>query len=146
MTQRFDRRTALGIIVSLCMSAPAAAGDEVLIPECGAGGEPTVHVSNMGMVTAEHLREHMDKMKEDLDRARRMEAPSSAHRKVLEKHVQDMEKAMEALQAAITQRNCPPGAVPMEARIENLERRLDALQKLLDQVIGHQREADRNGR
>lgn len=136
---------ALGMVGLLCVAARATALEEVQIPECGAG-EPTVHVSSMGMVTAEHLQQHMDKMKADLDRARRMEASSSAHRKLLEGHMQDMEKAMENLQTAIAQRNCPPGAVPLEARVENLERRLDALQKILDQVIGHQREAERTGR
>lgn len=34
---------------------------------------------------------------------------------------------MESLQAAVVQQNCPSGPVPLDARVENLERRLDAL-------------------
>lgn len=131
--------------VALISTAPVFAVDEVQLGECG-GSKATVHVSGMGMVTAEHLQKHMEKMQDDLEKARRTQAASSAHRKLLEQHMQDMEGAMEKVQAAVTQQSCPPGSVTIDARVERLEQRVDALQKLLDQMIGHQREAERSGR
>lgn len=145
MKQCMKPLVGAGAVAMMWISGSVAAAQEVQLGDCGSG-QATVHVSGMGMVTAEHLQQHIERMKEDLDKARRTEAASSAHRKALEQHMQDMETGMAQMETALTKQNCPPNSVPLATRVEDLERRVNTLQQMLDQVIGHQREAERSGR
>lgn len=125
-------------------AASAQSIDEVTVTGCGPGGA-TVHVPNMGMVTKEHLQQHMDRMTNRLDQARRTEPRTSMHRKLLEAHMADMASAMEALQAAREVQRCASedAAPSLDARVADLERRLSEIQDMLDQMIKHVREAER---
>lgn len=136
--KRYIRYLATG----LALASASALASEAQVTGCDPG-DATVHVDGMGMVTMTHLQTHMAEMKERLDQARRTQAASSAHRKLLEQHMAGMEKAAEQLTAAVAAKGCVPGAPTLEARVANLEKRLDAMQQLLQQIVGHQREAER---
>lgn len=136
------KRTIFYFAATLMLANVSVAAEETLVTDCGPGGA-TVHVDGMGMVTLEHLQTHMTEMGERLAQARRTQAASSAHRKLLEQHMETMEKAAEQLSAAITTKGCVPGTPSLADRVTNLEKRLDAMQQLLQQMVGHQREAER---
>lgn len=138
----------LSTALLLCALAPTFANaqpvDEVTVTGCGPD-DATVHVPKMGIVTQEHLQAHMENMESRLDHARRTEPRSSMHRKMLEAHMADMERAMEALQGARDAQRCTAvnAGLSVEARVAMLEQRLGEIQDILDQVIKHVREAER---
>lgn len=123
------------------MSLSAVAGRDVQVSGCGPD-EASIDVAGMGRVTREHLQQHLTKMEDQVKWAKRTEARTSQHRKALEQHLEEMQSALVQLDTDIASRHCDNNT-SIDARIQILEQRVDALQKIVEQVISHQGEAER---
>lgn len=133
--------TALAVASASAITSASAMAEESQVTDCGPDGA-MVHVQGMGMVTREHLQEHLDKMQDQLKWAKRTEAHTSQRRKALELHHDQMQTALTQLDAGIATRPCATNLSP-DARIQILEQRVDALQKVVEQLTNHQSEAER---
>jgi len=135
------KRHIRSLVTALAVANATAMAAEAPVTVCGPGGA-MVHVQDMGMVTREHLQEHLDKMQDQLKWAKRTEARTNPRRKALELHHDQMQAALKQLDADIAARPCATN-LSTDARIQILEQRVDALQKIVEQLLNHQSEAER---
>jgi len=128
-------------VVGLGISLSAVAGRDAQVSGCGPD-EASIDVAGMGRVTRDHLQEHLTKMEDQVKWAKRTEARTSQHRKALEQHLGEMQSALLQLDTDVAARHCVSD-MSNDGRIQILEQRVDALQKIVEQLINHQGEAER---
>lgn len=131
----------LALVVLISGNALAAGVDHTHCREPG-----TTYVEKMGIVDEAILQEHMVEMEDQVQRARRTEARSSQHRKLLEMHMRSMQAAMEKIHEGVDDEECLRQAQDVDAqdRMRAMEKRLQTMQHMMDQMIKHQEEAEKD--
>lgn len=111
---------------------------------CTEGGK-WAFVPGMGLSNEDRLQAHIDEMSVELERARASMPRSNQQRKAMERHLAKMQAVMRDMHGTLTDDAC--GAIvvaaPVDQRVQVLEKRLDAMQKLLEQMVARQTELER---
>lgn len=104
-----------------------------------------VYVEKMGVVDEAILQEHIAEMEDQLQKARRVEARSSQHRKFLEMHMRSMQTAMEKMHEGVDAEECLSQVqdVDPQDRMRAMEKRMQTMQRMMDQMIKHQEEVEK---
>ncbi len=131
-------------IVALLLFSPIASADEKPNNKCD-DKKNMIYINQMGMVDSTILQEHITSMRKRVKKAQRTKAKSDKHRRLLERHMDDMLSAMTQLSGEGTAVVCKPGTntLTTDERIENLEKRLDLMQNMLKQFMEHEQERER---
>lgn len=104
-----------------------------------------IYVQKMGMIDEAILQDHITQMEERIQKARRTQARSSQHRKQLEMHMADMQRAMKTMHEGVDDEACLQQSqdVSAEERVRAMEKRMQSMQKMLDQMKKHQEEMEK---
>jgi len=99
----------------------------------------------MGMVDESTLKQHMEKTQERLKAVRSAQPRSNLRSRLLRSHLEAMRAAMEQLHNMMLEQGCYNSAhgASMEVRMEVMERRMMSLQQMMDQMLGHISELER---
>ncbi|MBI3772743.1 MAG: hypothetical protein HY272_08610 [Gammaproteobacteria bacterium] len=113
------------------------------IDHAGCNNDVTVYVDKMGIVNEERLHEHLEQAKNSLDEIRRMKAGSNQRRYLLNVHLSKMQQAMEEMHNLKLASDCSAAAhgASIETRISVIEKRMDMMHDMIEQIIGHQQES-----
>lgn len=98
-----------------------------------------VEVGAMGMVDEVILQKHIDKMQGQLKRVRHARGSRLSQKTEMKQHISDMQAAMQELHKEMYVGGCKESmhGAPVEVRVEMIQKRMDAMQKLLDQLLEH---------
>lgn len=104
-----------------------------------------IYVEKMGMVDEAILQEHIADMEKQVQKAQRVEAKSSQHRKFLEMHMRSMQTAMKKIHEGVDAEDCLSQAqdVDPQDKMRAMEKRMQTMQRMMDQMIKHQSEAEK---
>jgi len=135
-------RFALVVLLSFAAAAPAISQP---IDHAGCKSDLTVYVNKMGIVNEATLRQHIEVAQSELDQVRGMSTQNRERRIRLREHLQKMQQAMQDMHDLKLTGNCAAAAhgASLETRVEVLEKRLDMIQDLLEQVIANQKESSK---
>jgi hypothetical protein len=113
-------------------------GEESTHQECESVNAK-IKVDRMGMVDEDTLKQHMEKTRERMEAVRRSQPRSGLRRRLMREHLAEMRDAMEQLHNTMLQQGCYNSAhgASMEVRMEVMERRMLSMQQMLDQMLGH---------
>jgi len=102
-----------------------------------------VYVDKMGIVNEKTLREHIKAAQAELDKIHGMSTKDRERRMRLRDHLGKMQQAMQDMHDLKLTGNCAAAAhgASLETRVEVLEKRLDMIQDMLEQVIANQKES-----
>lgn len=133
------------LIVTIVIGAFAMPVSADTVDHVGCSNDVTVYIDKMGIVNEGKLRKHIEQAQRSLDELRvpGMKAGSDQRRYLLGVHVSKMQQAMEELHNLKLESNCSAAAhgASIETRISVLEKRMDMLNDMIEQVIGHQQES-----
>ena len=141
-----------GVLLLILASMPtvlaaeqAASGEGVALHQHCVEGNKWAYVAGMGLVNEERLQTHIDEMEAELKSAAASLPRSRQQRKSMERHLAKMQQAMREMQGTLTDGECGAAVVaaPVDQRVQVLEKRLDAMQKLLEQLVARQKELER---
>ena len=121
-----------------------ALGEESTHQECESV-DVKISVGRMGMVDESTLKQHMEKTQERLKAVRSAQPRSNLRSRLLRSHLEAMRAAMEQLHNMMLEQGCYNSAhgASMEVRMEVMERRMMSLQQMMDQMLGHISELER---
>lgn len=148
-TKRIRGIAALLLILASAHTAlaaeNAAPGKGIAPHQHCAEGDQWAYVAGMGLVNENRLQAHIDEMEAELKSAAVSLPRSRQQRKSMERHLAKMQQAMREMQGTLTDGECGAAVMtaPVDQRIQVLEKRLDAMQKLLEQLVARQRELER---
>jgi len=129
-------------LVALLLLAAASPVISQPIDHVGCKSDVTVYVDKMGIVNEAMLRQHIEAAQTELDQVRGMSTQNRERRIRLREHLQKMQQAMQDMHNLKLTGNCAAAAhgASLETRVEVLEKRLDMIQDMLEQVIANQKE------
>jgi len=135
-------RFTLAALLSLAAVTPAISQP---MDHAGCKGNVTVYVDKMGIVNEATLRQHIEAAQRELDQVRGMSTQNRERRIRLREHLQKMQQAMQDMHDLKLTGNCAAAAhgASLETRVEVLEKRLDMIQDMLEQVIANQKESSK---
>lgn len=135
-------RFALFALLSFAAASPAISQP---MDHAGCKSDVTVYVDKMGIVNEATLRRHIEAAQKDLDQIRGMNTQSRERRIRLREHLHTMQQAMQDMHDLKLTSNCAAAAhgASLETRVEVLEKRLDMIQDMLEQVIANQNESSK---
>lgn len=101
-----------------------------------------VYVDKMGIVNETTLRRHIEAAQQDLDQIHGMSTKDRTRRMRLQDHLEKMQQAMKDMHDLKLNGNCAAAAhgATLKTRVEVLEKRLDMMQDMLEQLIANQKE------
>ena len=131
---------AAALLVSVAPPALSQPADHV-----GCKSDVTVYVDKMGIVNEATLRQHIEAAQRELDQVRGMSTQNRERRIRLREHLQKMQQAMQDMHNLKLTGNCAAAAhgASLETRVEVLEKRLDMIQDMLEQMIANQKESSK---
>ena len=131
-------------LVALLSFAAAPAISQPM-DHAGCKSDLTEYVNKMGIVNEATLRQHIEVAQSELDQVRGMSTQNRERRIRLREHLQKMQQAMQDMHDLKLTGNCAAAAhgASLETRVEVLEKRLDMIQDLLEQVIANQKESSK---
>lgn len=144
--------SGIGVLLLILTSAHTAlsaekttSGEAIAPHQHCVEGNKWAYVAGMGLVNEERLQTHIDEMEAELKSAAASLPRSRQQRKSMERHLAKMQQAMREMQGTLTDGECGAAvmAAPVDQRIQVLEKRLDAMQKLLEQLVARQKELER---
>jgi len=103
-------------------------------------GKTMVSVGEMGIVNEELLQQHIDKVKEQMRRIRYLSGPQVDLRKrEMKRHLSEMQMAMQQLHNLMYVGGCGDAlhGASTDVRLQVVEKRLDAMQQMMEQMIDH---------
>jgi len=135
-------RFALAALLSLAAAVPAISQP---MDHAGCKRDVTVYVDKMGIVNEATLRQHIEAAQRELDQVRGMSTQNRERRMRLRDHLQKMQQAMQDMHDLKLTSDCAAAAhgASLETRVEVLEKRLDMIQDMLEQVIANQKESSK---
>lgn len=137
-------KTCIFTIVTLVVFALPAIAGETDHAGCG-DSKTTIYVDKMGIVNEEMLQEHIDKMQASLDQIKNKTARREEHRKGLRLHLMEMQQAMQKMHNMKLMSGCSEAAhgASVETQLKVLWKRMDMMQTMIEQILEHQKEAER---
>lgn len=137
MMRRF---IAMFMVTSSLFVTSAVAAD---VDHVGCANNLTVYVDDMGIVNEGKLQEHIEQAKKSLSEIRGTKAGSEQRRYLLSVHLTKMQQALEEMHNLKLKSDCPEAAhgASLETRVSVLEKRMDMILDMLEQMIGYQQES-----
>lgn len=131
---------ALGGTHHVLAAEEVTSGGENVAEERCAGNNQWAYVAGMGLVNDDRLQAHVDEMRNELENASASLPRSRQQRKSMERHLVKMQQAMGEMQGTVTDDACGAAATaaPVDQRVQALEKRLDGMQQMLEQLVARQ--------
>jgi phage shock protein A len=131
------------LIAALLLTAVTSPAISQSNDHAGCGNNVTVYVDKMGIVNEKMLRQHIEAAQTELERIRGMSTQSRERRMRLREHLDKMQRAMQDMHDLKLTGDCAAAAhgASLETRVGVLEKRLDMIQDMLEQVIANQKES-----
>ena len=148
----------LGLFIAIAVTAVSVAVTQQVMADekSGHAAASTPHehcieggkwafVPGMGLANEDRLQAHIDELSVELEHARASMPRSNQQRKAMERHLAKMNNVMRDMHGTLTDDACGAMvmAAPVDQRVQVLEKRLDAMQKLLEQMVVRQTELER---
>lgn len=132
------------IAAMLAISPPVISAQEAAHQTCESL-DVEVRIGGMGMVDEETLMEHMEETRERLDAVRRSQPRSSLHRRLMREHLAEMRDAWQEMHNVMLRQGCYKAAhgASLEVRMEVVERHVQSMQQMIDQILAHFSELER---
>lgn len=132
-------RYTFPLLVLVVFSSPAISGD---LDHAGCDSSVTVYVNKMGIVNEKKLQEHIEAARRALEKIQGMNTHDRERRFRLKEHFENMQQAMTEMHNLKLSGDCAAAAhgASLQVRIEVLEKRMDMIQDMLEQLIKNQSE------
>jgi chaperonin cofactor prefoldin len=126
----------LALVITGIFTSPAMA-TEAGHESCN--DEALIHVDDMGMINEESLRNHMDKVKEQLQKVRHARGSHLSQRLELKRHLSDMKDAMQEIHNQMYAKGCDVArhGASIDVRVQVIEKHMDMLQQMMEQILEH---------
>ena len=133
------------LIAGLLLTAVTSPAISQSNDHAGCKNSVTVYVDKMGIVNEKMLRQHIEAAQTELEQLRGMSTQSRERRMRLHDHLDKMQQAMQDMHDLKLTGDCAAAAhgASLETRVGVLEKRLDMIQDMLEQVIANQKESSK---
>ncbi len=124
----------LASVISVVLASPAIAME---MGHDSCGDKLAVQVGSMGMMNEELLQQHMDKVTQQMKKVRNSSGSQRAKKRELNVHLSEMKAGMQALHEQMYIEGCKASmhGATAEVRLEVMGKRLDMMQKMMEQMI-----------
>jgi hypothetical protein len=130
-------KNILATVIGVTLASPVMA-EEHKHDSCG--DKESVSINEMGIVNEALLQQHIDKTKGQMERVRHLSGPQVAqHKREMKQHLTEMDAAMQLLHNLMYAEGCEASlhGASAEVRLQVVEKRLDMMQQMMEQVINH---------
>lgn len=125
----------LTLVITCAITLPVMA-EEVGHESCNE--DAMIHVGDMGMINEELLRDHMDKVKQQMEKV----YPARDHLKKsieLKQHMSEMKTAMKEIHNQMYTKGCEAArhGASIDVRVQVIEKHVDMMQQMMEQILEH---------
>jgi hypothetical protein len=141
----------LAVVAGIALASPLMAAEDGHTghaSQSGCDDKGVVAVDEMGIVNEALLQQHIDKVKAQMERIHTLSGPRVAqHRREMRQHLAEMQSAMQQLHNLMYAGGCDATqhGASLDVRVQVVEKRLDMMQQMMEQMIEHAAEQEKPG-